>query len=1582
MGSSTSKNESTSNIIVDLYASETTNQLLKTHLTNQRIADVLKHPTSTISSTTSTSSATMSNANEHKSYASLVNRQSIPTRVWVAQCKIYGFGTQMDVAEGFRELQQLKDQKEAFYPLACHYYDQHDYVNAYQYFYRLRKDNHSAQYRIALMLFHGQGIATNHQKAFHYMKFAANNGNKYAQFIMGFYYEYGILVKQSTQTSKTWYERSASQGFAEAQTAMANLLINDIDVVVDDHKLIEISSEHHLIKDQALGWLSKAIEQENASALIRLGALHEEGILVERDDKKTIEYYTRAANAPYASTSILSLAHYLVGINYRLGDLGLEQDFGLALENLTLSADAGYAPAQRALGLMYAEGIGAPKDDIKATLLFEKAANQGDIRSLGLLTNQRQQPQASNLASALSLYEKAAKAGSLAAQLSLAELLQRTGQHAVAFRWFETASKNAPTANNKQQKISILDFSVGFVSQRNLARLMVARYRYNGWGSVKQDRLWAFEEFRTLSINGYPDAHYWLAACYEEGVVQESDGRESWIVKPDLDLAFGLYTKAAEAGDMDGQFQMAYMLSNGIGVPKHVDAAFPWYTKAAEQGHKTAQYSLGMYYENGLGIAVDLNKAKQWFELAAEELPMAMVRLAKVLMRLDGSKETIKKATDWLKKAIEQGDVTALREMATMYKNGLIDLESTTTSTTEATSLDGYRTAFSYFQQAADKDDALSWHALSKFYEGYYNTEDEMVVPASFGKAVMCLKKAEGLGYAPAVLDLADLYYRNEKIDETMLIYSELATSKEEQPCIIKKARIEAAKIVILENYGNEQDQIKVYLWLLDIIKRDGMRNLGELCEVHELLGYCAENGIGTNINKDEAIVFYEDCVNEDCHQDQLNQHKHWAKERSLCRLVYRHMDGKDYLSTFKYLGMLSPSLERMGQLPSADASMHTRRMKYFLGYLYMHGHGVEKDTQESLRWLADAADGGDGDAAYEIGMHLSDKQDDLLSQEIRRRFQQGALAGHAGCMRELAFMLLADEMDQSFLDEDYDGGAEILDLLQTASRLGDAKAMYRLGQAYENGLGDVIPEKVLDKALECYMDAAESNHEEAMLKAGEILGNALGRHEEAIQWFQKAAEKFNSIQAKVMLISYSFQGMAIDSRELIDLETNGNDSKVFEQLKTLVDGELNSLDQERHNQETEMDTERDGLGLAFYILGQCFELGRGTSANLPVAKEWYHRSVLISENVDAMWRLGVIHSELEDDYISALQWYQNAAEKGKHRESHFQLGIFHLRGIANVEVNLAVAKKHFSKAAEQGHPMATYELGRIVWYKDADHLYGYELFKVAAQQLHVPAALRELGNLSHTGFSLHGIEVCEQDHKVAFAYYCEAARLGDPIAALMVGNYFEEGYLKEELGQNSERALQWYESAYRMNCGGLSELAIGKLKHTIADTMQDAREADDMREEAIVWFESAAHNLPDDANFSARIMIALYQLNGWGRKKQDAETGLHMLLEIAEADGCCDAIVLVAQCYEEGVGTEYDMNKAFHYWKMAAELNSARALERLGDFYALGLTGQIDKSLANEYYHRAKTLIEYHCNKRHSGYSLESFASSLSASQ
>ncbi|KAI7898368.1 uncharacterized protein BX663DRAFT_261178 [Cokeromyces recurvatus] len=1571
-------------ITIDLYSTDSINQLLKTYFINQKLSDILKHPASTLFSTTLLLSPIEIEkvTNKEKFYCSLLNQQqTIVVRVWVAQCKLYGFGTSKDLDKGFRLLYQLKDHQESWYPLGCYYFDKkEDYTQAYHYFNLLRKHNDLAQYRLALMMLYGQGIPQNLQRGFYYLRLSADNNNKYAQFILGFCYEHGILVKSSMREAKKWYERSANQGFAEAQTHLANLLLIihpllTMTVNAEENGIISklLANKYDYIKKEILEWLEKAKDQNNANALIRLGALYEEGTLVLKDTEKSLKYYKRATKAPYTSSSIKALAHYLVGVHYRSNNL----DNSLAFEQFSISAETGYAPAQRTLGIMYLEGITVSKDTIKAENFFQLAASQGDIRSIGFLNEQQR--------SVISLYEYAAKAGSLNAQLTLAELLQHVGQHSLAYKWFKIASKNTSTQD------SILDLHVGWRIQQNTARLMVARYQYNGWGNVSQDCDKAFNEFRTLSENGFFDAHYWLAACYEEGV-KAKDG--SWLVNQDLALAFDVYVKSAEAGDRDGQFQVAYMLSNGVGgIEKNVEEAFEWYMKAAEQGHRTAQYSLGLYYEYGLvGIPVNLEKAKGWYTLAAQELTTAMVKLANVLIKMDNAK--ILEAVNWLKKAIEKGDIIALRELANLYINGLIDNHHTI----KKSSLEHFRIAYNYYKTAADKGDALSWYALSKFFEGAYDAADEIVVPTNLEKAIQCLKKAEELGYEAAVLDLADLYYRNNMVRDTMNIYISLANSSNNMSYIANKAKIEAAKIVIFENYGKGADKKQAYVWLKDWLSFATTEKLHEdnttkrlLVETYELLGYCSEHGIGTVVNKEEAIQYYIKCVDTEEGKEEITnegyssiqqhkKHQHWAKQRSLCRLVYHSMEKEDYRSAFVYLQLLKPDLDEMSKLQFSDAQYQARRMKYYIGFLLIHGLGVKKSVHESLIWLGDAADEGDGDAAYELGCILAQQQDDDLENEVRQRFKQGVSANHAGCMRELALILLSDEegcfsgvITGNEEKEDAEGTAnEIIELLKNASKLGDIESTYQLGYIYENGFFHIIPEKDIGKALDYYLKAASQNHELSILKAGEILGsNSLNQHEEAIQWFQKAAAMYDNIKAKVMLISYRFQGFFTTED---DHDDNKNHEQSFEILKGLVDEGLAILEIEA-NSSNEYDEEEDwvqkriqkeklvmkkeGLGLALYILGQCYELGKGTNVDLQIAKNCYYRSIDISQHVDSMWRLGVIYNESENNDSSALEWFRKAVEKGNHRESHYQLGLFHLKGRGGLEANVAVAKKHFSKAVEQGHPLATFELAHIVWNIHHDHLYAYELYKAAGKQLHVPAALRELGHLSHTGFNVQNIQIIEQDHKQAFAYYREAAKLGDPIGALMVGTYFEEGYLKEELGQDLERALEWYESAYKLNCGSLSELAIGKIKHLMANLVTDINQAEDMREEAFKWFERVANtNQLSSYSVKAKIMIALYYINGWGHRPHDPEKGFQMLLSIENCSNSLEAIIAIAKCYEEGIGVEYDMMKAKAYWEIAAEKNNKEALVRLGDIYELGLTGTINRKMANQYYNKAK-LIE-----------------------
>lgn len=215
---------------------------------------------------------------------------------------------------------------------------------------------------------------------------------------------------------------------------------------------------------------------------------------------------------------------------------------------------------------MYLEGIPEclSRNETVAYEWLTKAAVQGDTPSLGLLGQRAER--GDHLSSAISMYTQAAQAGSIAAQLSLAHLLLRMDRRAEAYPWFQMAATHSSGG----------ELHVGYLRQRNVARLMVARYKFNGWdGVVNVDRPLAYQEFANLADQDQlPEAYFWMAACYEEGVTDQTGAA---VVQRDSKRAFDYYMKSALTGDVDGQFHVALMLANGRGaIEKDVSRAFQW----------------------------------------------------------------------------------------------------------------------------------------------------------------------------------------------------------------------------------------------------------------------------------------------------------------------------------------------------------------------------------------------------------------------------------------------------------------------------------------------------------------------------------------------------------------------------------------------------------------------------------------------------------------------------------------------------------------------------------------------------------------------------------------------------------------------------------------------------------------------------------------------------------------------------------------------------------------------------------------------------------------------------------------------
>ncbi|PKK71931.1 kinase-like protein [Rhizophagus irregularis] len=96
------------------------------------------------------------------------------------------------------------------------------------------------------------------KEALYWIRKAAENGNKAAQFYLGKYYYYGTGIEKDYGKSFEWYEKSAKQGYNNALYALAHLYIKG--------RGTEKNSE------KAYGWIEKAAENGNKFAQYHLAA--------------------------------------------------------------------------------------------------------------------------------------------------------------------------------------------------------------------------------------------------------------------------------------------------------------------------------------------------------------------------------------------------------------------------------------------------------------------------------------------------------------------------------------------------------------------------------------------------------------------------------------------------------------------------------------------------------------------------------------------------------------------------------------------------------------------------------------------------------------------------------------------------------------------------------------------------------------------------------------------------------------------------------------------------------------------------------------------------------------------------------------------------------------------------------------------------------------------------------------------------------------------------------------------------------------------------------------------------------------
>jgi uncharacterized protein len=224
---------------------------------------------------------------------------------------------------------------------------------------------------------------------------------------------------------------------------------------------------------------------------------------------------------------------------------------------------------------------------------------------------------------ALNWFQLAARQGSSEAEVSLAFLyvmglgVEKNASQAV--HWYRLAAEQGNPDGEFNMGVSYLS-GQGVEQDQTLARKWLSSALAHGEGGraanlmgtsyevgPERDYAEALGWYSKAAEMGYAEAQYNVCRLTAQGFAKPTDfqGAIKWC------------SVLAESGDQWGQYGMGQINENGIGMPPNLEAAASWYLKSAEQGNPAAQLSLGAMYANGKGVKRNLIQAYVWVALAA-----------------------------------------------------------------------------------------------------------------------------------------------------------------------------------------------------------------------------------------------------------------------------------------------------------------------------------------------------------------------------------------------------------------------------------------------------------------------------------------------------------------------------------------------------------------------------------------------------------------------------------------------------------------------------------------------------------------------------------------------------------------------------------------------------------------------------------------------------------------------------------------------------------------------------------------------------------------------------------------------------
>lgn len=459
------------------------------------------------------------------------------------------------------------------------------------------------------------------------------------------------------------------------------------------------------------------------------------------------------------------------------------------------------------------------------------------------------------------------------------------------------------------------------------------------------------------------------------------------------------------------------------------------------------------------------------------------------------------------------------------------------------------------------------------------------------------------------------------------------------------------------ENQGNIEEAKQYYKKAGDAGSRDGLFSYARLSEIvlalpiyatlaeenYELaqlsLAQCYRMGIGTVVNEQEAVKWYEK-----------------AAELGVPEAQY-------YVGCYCKKGEIAPKDEkRARELFQKSGESNFSLAQLELGSCYFHGKGVEEDKAAAVLWWEKASEQDIPEAMFYLGqcyekgkgvaenlqtaLELWEKAANAGMKEAQRKvgeyydsleeytravplFEQASVQGDVpatlSLMKHLYFGLGTEENKEKFVDLYCSIPEPILSLPENA--------IYRflMGQCYFDGATDVENK---EEALTLFQSAGDDQYTEALIMLGHCYyyGHGMEKSDKnlGLEWYQKASEQ---------------EDISEDIPSLLKI------ADFYDSLK-----------------------KKDFCKLAYPLYLQAAELG----------------------SAQAQYKLGVYHKDkiggAEWSWKESALWHEKAAKQG-HCEAQYELARHYGKGKDGWEINLEKAFQWYEKARAQRHEKAHKEV-------------------------------------------------------------------------------------------------------------------------------------------------------------------------------------------------------------------------------------------------------------------------------------------------